>query len=91
MVEALKAAALARQQRQAQNAETKPPEETKEPNPSTTEEVKLIQQNDDANMSGGEDDFDEDDWGNYGEEENEFGEVVAEATKQSAAESQLNQ
>ena len=42
-------------------------------------------------MSGGEDDFDEDDWGNYGEEENEFGEVVAEATKQSAAESQLNQ
>ena len=42
-------------------------------------------------MSGGEEDFDQDDWDNYGEEENEYGDVVAEATKQSAQESQLNQ
>ena len=33
------------------------------------------------NMSGGEEDFDQDDWDNYGEEENEYGDVVAEATK----------
>ena len=38
-------------------------------------------------MSGGEgeaeEEFDQDDWDNYGEEENEYGELVAEATKQS--------
>ena len=49
-------------------------------------EPKLEPEN--SHMSGGEgegeaeEEFDQDDWDNYGEEEeNEFGELVAEATK----------